>query len=143
MSGADGSLPGTAVVLRVRYAETDQMGVGYHGAFLPWLEVARTAWLREHALPYRDLEAAGVHLPVVELSCRYRRPVRYDDELRIEAEARPWGRSGIRFRYRVTRPADGTLTATAETRHATIRRDGSVRRLPAAVRHGLGKTGAG
>ena len=132
----------TAVRVRVRYAETDQMGVGYHGAFLPWLEVARTAWLREHAVSYRELEAGGIHLPVIELHCRYRRPVRYDEELRIEAVALPSGRCGIRFRYRVLRPSDGVLAATAETRHAAISGEGGVRRLPAAVLRALGRPAA-
>lgn len=123
--------------VRVRYAETDQMGVGYHGAYLPWLELARTAWLREHALPYRELEADGFHLPVVEVNCRYLRPVRYDDELVVEASAHPYRRSGIGFSYRVIRPSDATLVASAETRHATVGRDGRARRLPGAVRDAL------
>jgi acyl-CoA thioester hydrolase len=127
----------TQVSIRVRYAETDQMGVGYHGAYLPWLEVARTSWLRKHALPYRELEASGFHFPVIEVRCRYLRPVRYDDDLIVEAQAFPYRRSGIGFAYRVLRPSDGTLVATAETRHATVGTDGRARRLPQSVRGAL------
>lgn len=127
----------TRVAIQVRYAETDQMGIGYHGAYLPWLELARTAWLREHALPYRELEANGFHFPVIEVRCRYLQPVRYDDELIIEAVARPHRRSGIGFAYRILRGTDEQLVATAETCHATVGRDGRARRLPEAVRDAL------
>lgn len=129
----------TRVTIRVRYAETDRMGVGYHGAYLPWLELARTAWLREHALPYREMEAAGCHLPVIEVTCRYLRPVQYDDELVVEACGHPHRRSGIGFDYRIVRPSDATLVATAETRHAAVGRDGRARRLPGAVREALAR----
>ena len=113
------------------------MGVGYHGAYLPWLEVARTSWLHTHALPYRELEAEGFHLPVIEVRCRYLQPVRYDDDLIVEATAHPHRRSGICFAYRVLRPSDGTLVATAETRHAAVGPDGRARRLPESVREAL------
>lgn len=113
------------------------MGVGYHGAYLPWLEVARTRWLREHAVSYRELEAGGVHLPVIEVRCRYLHATRYDDELMVEAAAYRYRRAGIGFEYRVVRPADGKLVATAETRHAAVGPDGRPRRLPGAVRDAL------
>lgn len=113
------------------------MGVGYHGAYLPWLEVARTSWLRNHALPYRELEAAGVHLPVIELRCRYLRPVHYDDDLIVEATAHGYRRSGIGFEYRVLRARDGALVATATTRHAAVGPEGRARRLPEAIRGAL------
>ena len=71
------------VTVAVRYAETDMMGVAYHGSFLPWFEVGRTALLKAHGLPYRELEAAGYFLPVVEMAVRYHLPARYDDNLEI------------------------------------------------------------
>lgn len=113
------------------------MGVGYHGAYLPWLEVARTRWLHRHALPYRELEAGGIHLPVIEVRCRYLQPVHYDDELVVEVIAQRYRRSGIGFAYRLLRPADSALVATAETRHAAVGSDGRVRRLPEAIRDAL------
>ena len=127
----------TRVSIRVRYAETDQMGVGYHGAYLPWLEVARTRWLEEHAVSYRELEAGGVHLPVIEVRCRYLRPVSYDDHLIVEATAHGYRRSGIAFEYRVLREPDGALVATAATRHAAVGPEGRARRLPEAIRNAL------
>ena len=143
---ADGTAPSAAatrVSIRVRYAETDQMGVGYHGAYLPWLEVARTRWLQEHALSYRELEAGGVHLPVIEVRCRYLHATHYDDELMVEAVAYRYRRSGIGFEYRVVRPADGKVVATAETRHAAVGRDGRARRLPSPVRDALERSTPG
>ena len=113
------------------------MGVGYHGAYLPWLEVARTRWLQEHAVSYRDLEAGGVHLPVIEVRCRYLRPVRYDDHLIVEATAHGYRRSGVAFEYRILHEPDGALVATAATRHAAVGPDGRARRLPQAVRNAL------
>ena len=140
LAAAGGSSPSAAptrVSIRVRYAETDQMGVGYHGAYLPWLEVARTRWLKENAVSYRELEAGGVHLPVIEVRCRYLQPTYYDDELMVEAAAYRYRRFGIGFEYRVLRPADGKLVATAQTRHAAVGPDGRPRRLPMAVRDAL------
>ena len=116
------------------------MGVGYHGAYLPWLEVARTRWLQEHAVSYRELEAGGIHLPVIEVRCRYRQPVRYDDQLIVEATARRYRRTGIGFEYRVVRPGDGKLVATAETRHAAVGPDGRPRRLPVPIRDALARS---
>ena len=131
----------TIARVRVRYAETDAMGVAYHGAYLPWLELARTGWLREHALSYRELEASGIHLPVVELTCRYRAPCRYDDELRVEAVARPHRRSGIAFSYRIVRKRDDRLIATAATRHAAVERSGRIRPLPEPILGALARVG--
>ena len=74
--------------LRVRYAETDQMGVVYHANYFVWFEVARTDLLRARGWTYREMEQAGVSLPVIEAHCEYRRPARYDDEVDIAATAR-------------------------------------------------------
>lgn len=115
------------------------MGVAYHGAYLPWLELARTGWLREHALSYRELEASGIHLPVVELSCRYRSPCRYDEELSVEAVARRHRRSGIAFAYRIVRERDRRLLATAATRHAAVEENGRIRPLPETIRRALAR----
>lgn len=120
--------------IRVRYAETDQMGVAYHGNYFAWFEVGRTDLLRAKGLTYKDLEAAGVRLPVVETEARFVRPALYDDVLEIRttlAEARG---ARLSFRYEVHRPitADGAL-ATARTVHAAVRTDGRPTRLPAAL----------
>ena len=70
--------------LRVRFAETDQMGVAHHATYAVWLEAARVEWLRDLGLSYRDLDAQGVSLAVTGLDVRYRRAVRFDDRLRID-----------------------------------------------------------
>lgn len=128
--------------MRVRYAETDAMGVAYHGAYLPWLELARTGWLREYALSYRELEASGIHLPVVEVRCRYLVPCRYDDQLEVEAVAGRHRRSGIAFTYRILRVCDDRLIATAATRHAAVGRTGRLRPLPEPILGALARFGA-
>ena len=74
--------------IEVRYAETDMMGVVYHGSYVPWLEVARTAMLAAEGIPYRELEADGYFLPVIEVNLRYLRPARYADVVAVHARIR-------------------------------------------------------
>ena len=69
--------------VRVRYADTDRMGVVYYANYLVWFEVGRTEWLRETGWSYREMEADGIALPVIEAQCEYRQPARYDDEIEI------------------------------------------------------------
>lgn len=120
--------------VRVRYAETDQMGVVYHANYLVWFEVARTDLLRSTGWTYREMEAAGVSLPVIEVECAYRRPARYDDELDIAAEGRLLSPVRVEFTYTVTRRPDGEVVATGVSRHAALGKDGRPCRLPARVR---------
>src|SRR5574341_2681341 len=77
----------TAVELRVRYAETDQMGVAYHTHYLVWCEVARTDHMRQRGVTYRELEGQGLRLAVVEAGVRYRQPARYDDLLSVRCDS--------------------------------------------------------
>jgi acyl-CoA thioester hydrolase len=84
--------------LRVRYAETDQMGYVYYGQYLTYLEVARTEWIRALGIPYRSLEQEyGTMLPVREVGIRYRRPIRYDEELLLKTWVNNWPTKRIRF----------------------------------------------
>ena len=117
------------VTVAVRYAETDMMGVAYHGSFLPWFEVARTALLKENGLPYRELEAAGYFLPVVEMAARYHRPAHYDDALEILTTLREKPAARIRLDYEVRRNEE--LLAVGHTVHAFIDRAGRPTRPPA------------
>ncbi len=117
-------------LLRVRFAETDQMGVAHHGAYAAWLEVARVEWLRERGHAYTDLEAAGVSLAVSELRVSYRAAARFDDLLRIDTQLVYAGSRGCRFAYRIERASDGTLVASAETRHVATGRSGQAVRIP-------------
>ncbi len=73
-----------SVQLRVRYSETDQMGVVYHGSYVPYFEVGRVEWLRNRGLSYKELEDSGVALPIVKMNINYKRPARYDDMLTIQ-----------------------------------------------------------
>jgi acyl-CoA thioester hydrolase len=119
------------VQIAVRYAETDMMGVVYHGSYLPWLEVGRTTLLKEIGLPYRELEAGGYFLPVLEVALKYVRPARYDDTVTVVTTLRERPLLRIELTYELQR--DGELLATARTVHAFIDRSGKPVRPPAAV----------
>ena len=92
--------------VRVRYAETDRMGVVYYANYFVWFEVARTDWLRDTGWSYRAMEAEGTTLPVIEAHCEYRRPAHYDDELDVRTRATLLSPVRIRFDYEVARPQD-------------------------------------
>lgn len=112
----------------VRYAETDMMGVVYHGSYLPWFEVGRTTLLKEIGLRYRDLESQGYMLPVLEVSAKYLRPARYDDVLTIVTTLRERPILRIKLDYEVYR--DDVLLATGQTVHAFIDKSGKPVRPP-------------
>jgi acyl-CoA thioester hydrolase len=115
-------------VVRVRYPECDPMGVAHHAAYPVWLEIGRAEMLRASGGNYRDLEAAGVFLAVVRLEIRYRRPARYDDELRIVTELRTAGPVKIEHAYRVCRGEE--VLAEGATTLACLDREGRARALP-------------
>ncbi len=114
----------------VRYAETDMMGVVYHGSYLPWFEIGRTTLLKEQGLPYRELEAAGFRLPVLEVGVRYLRPALYDDVVTVATTLRERPILRIRLDYEIRRGAD--LLATGFTLHAFIDPNGRPVRPPPA-----------
>lgn len=120
--------------VRVRYAETDQMGVVYHANYLVWFEVGRTDWLRESGWSYREMEADGFSLPVIEAHCEYRQPARYDDEIEIVTRATLVSPVRIRFDYEARRPGEDALLALGYTSHAALDSGGRPCRLPARVR---------
>jgi acyl-CoA thioester hydrolase len=128
------TLTTTTSRVRVRYAETDQMGVVYYANYFVWFEVARTDLLREAGWTYREMEADGFGLPVIEAHCDYKQPARYDDE--IEVRTRGTLRSPVRveFGYDVVRLADGATLASGRTVHAALDRSGRPCRLPDRVR---------
>jgi acyl-CoA thioester hydrolase len=124
--------------VRVRYADTDQMGVVYYANYFVWFEVGRNEWLRDSGWTYREMEAAGISLPVIEAYCEYRQPARYDDEIEIRTQARTLSPVRIRFDYEARRIGDDTLSVTGHTVHAALGADGRPRRLPASVLDILG-----
>jgi acyl-CoA thioester hydrolase len=119
--------------VRVRYADTDQMGVVYYANYLVWFEVGRTEWLREGGWSYREMEADGISLPVIEAHCEYRQPARYDDEIEIHTVATVVTPVRVRFDYEARKTSDGTLSASGHTVHAALGPDGRPRKLPARV----------
>ena len=117
--------------VRVRYAETDRMGVVYYANYLVWFEVGRTEWLRRTGWSYREMEQDGVSLPVIEAHCDYRRPARYDDEIEIRTRATRLTPVRVRFDYDVRR--EDVVVASGYTVHAALDGAGRPRRLPARV----------
>jgi acyl-CoA thioester hydrolase len=100
--------------IRVRYGETDQMGVVYHANYAIYFEVGRTEWLREFGLSYSAMEAEGIMLPVISLSINYKNSARYDDRLKVITKLKKLPTASIEFDYEL-RKLDGELLATGNT----------------------------
>lgn len=117
--------------LRVRYAETDQMGVAHHAAYLPWLEEARIVALGQLGFAYRHCEEQGLFMPVHALEISYRRPLRFDDEVEIRTWIAALGRTRLCFTSTLHR--DDDLIAEAVVRVAATDTGGRICRLPEAL----------
>ena len=124
----------TVVEVRVRYAETDQMGRAHHAHHLVWCEAARTAWLRERGASYAEMEERGVLLPVSRVEVDYRRPARYDETVRVETWLEGVRSRSVTFRYALSRRSDGTLLAEAETDLVCVDEEERIRRIPDDLR---------
>jgi acyl-CoA thioester hydrolase len=120
--------------LRVRYAETDQMGVVYHANYLVWCEVGRTEYIRAAGTPYAQLERDGVALAVVDVSMRCHAPARYDDLVRVETSLTEVKSRTLTFDYVVTHAGTGQRLVSARTVLASIDRNGRITAVPPAVR---------
>ena len=118
--------------IRVIFGDTDQMGVVYYANYLRYFEAARGAYWRSLGKTYKDLEAWGIALPVVEAHCNYKSPAYYEDLLAVETRVSELRGASLRFAYRIFR--GGQLIADGTTRHAVIGGDGRPRALPAAMR---------
>jgi acyl-CoA thioester hydrolase len=117
--------------VRVRYAETDQMGVVYHANYLVWFEVGRVEFIRSLGLDYRSLEREdGIGIAVVDVSARYKAPARYDDELIIETRLTASRGPVIKFGYRILREVDRAVLCEGETVHVAIDREMKKASLP-------------
>ncbi len=132
--GNDGVSGGHVVQLRVRYPEVDRMGVAHHSHHFVWFEIGRTELMRARGITYRRLEDEGFFLPVIEATCAYRAPARYDDALRPMTRIDSASAVRVVFSYSLESEADGRILATGSTRHACIDRGGRPRRLPANLR---------
>ena len=128
------SLPTSTSSVRVRYAETDKMGVVYYANYFVWFEVARTDLLRTLGWSYREMELSGVSLPVIEAHCEYVRPARYDDEIEIRTTGQMLSPVRMEFTYEVRLTTDATVAATGRTTHASIDKNGRPCRMPERVR---------
>lgn len=116
---------------RVRYAETDQMGVVYYANFLVWMEIGRTDYCRMRGFTYRDMEnEEDAFLVVAEASCRYLSPARYDDEILVRTELERLNRRALRFKYAIIHAATGVTLAEGRTTHLTIGSDGKPKSMP-------------
>jgi acyl-CoA thioester hydrolase len=116
---------------RVRYAETDQMGVVYYANYLVWMEIGRAEYCRAAGARYKDMESAeGIRLAVVEAECRYLYPARYDDEIAIETTIARSNRRMVEFQYRVRDAGTGRELATGATKHIFLGPDMKPAKLP-------------
>jgi len=118
--------------LRVRYAETDKMGVVYYGNYFTWFEIGRTDLCRQCGFSYRDMESEDdAYLMVVESQCRYRRPSRYDDQLIVRTRIDGWSKRTMRFSYEIVDADSRELVAEGATTHVVTNGNGRPRTFPA------------
>lgn len=103
---------------RVRYGETDQMGVAYYGSYAEWFEVGRTEYCKNKGIIYRELEMKGIGLAVVEFFVNYRKPLRYDDEFEIHTSVEEINKKLIKFKYKIIK--NNEIFATGYTKHLFI-----------------------
>ena len=115
---------------RVRYAETDQMGVVYHSNFIIWMEVGRVELLRALGYTYREMEQDGYHLPVADVKCRYKAPAKYDDMIVVRTRILNLRGFLIHFGYEILRDGEGTLLAEGESVHLVVGPDMQRTSLP-------------
>ena len=131
LASGDGAIPLISESrVRVRYAETDQMGIAYYANYLVWFEVGRSQYCNDCGFSYRNMELeAGLYLIVAEANCRYRTPARYEDELVIRTRISDLTRRTLRFGYEIER-ADGVSVAVGETLHVLITKGGRPSTFP-------------
>jgi acyl-CoA thioester hydrolase len=128
------SVPADVIEFRVRYGETDQMGVVYHAEYLVWCEMGRTEYIRARGLPYAEMERQGHALAVAEASIRYHAPARYDEIVRVETTLSRVGSRAVVFDYAVLHAGTGRRLATASTTLVALDREGRATVIPPDVR---------
>lgn len=116
--------------IRVRYAETDQMGVAYYANYLVWFEVGRSEFCRRKGFCYTDLEASGYKLVVTDAHCRYRKSARYDETVTVRTWLKGMNRRMITFAYQILRKERNDVIAEGETTHLCIDFNGKPKSLP-------------
>ncbi|HET8986687.1 MAG TPA: thioesterase family protein [Trueperaceae bacterium] len=118
--------------IRVRFAETDQMGVVHHSVYPVWFEAGRVEWMRQRSLSYRELEDSGISLAVARLEVSYRTPARFDDVITVESTLVSARSRQVVFEYRLTTQPGTVLVATGRSEHVPTDRSGRAVRLPGA-----------
>jgi acyl-CoA thioester hydrolase len=125
--------PAVEIEERVRYSETDQMGVAHNKSYFEWFEIGRTEFCRRRGIPYKEIEARGHYLVVVEAFCRYRKPLRYDQEFIVRVTLRETTRKKVTFEYEILSKADRKLIASGHTVHIATNAAGEVSPLPQSI----------
>ena len=123
--------------IRIRYAETDQMGVCYYGNYFVWFEVVRTEYFRAMNLTYIEYERAGIFLPVGEAYCRYHKPLAYDDLITIRAWISDMKRTSMQFSYKIFKKGEYDPVAEGFTTHIFVNKDMKPRRIPPEIREAV------
>jgi acyl-CoA thioester hydrolase len=127
--------PWVSTEIRVRYAETDQMGLVYYANYLVWFEVGRAEFCRQRGFAYRDLELEnGAYLAVAEVQCRYHVPARYDDLLAVKTRIEAFRKRTVQFQYEIVRGQPEGLIASGYTLHVVLDAQGRPRSFPATYR---------
>jgi acyl-CoA thioester hydrolase len=135
-SSPDGKLV-AETCFRVRYHETDAMGIVHHAAYITWFEEGRSAFTRAIGYPYSRMEAEGIALAVAEVTARYHIPARYDEEVAVRTCLDAVGSRGMTFTYEIRRVADMILLVSGRSTHISLGPDGRVRRLPEGLHERL------
>mgnify|MGYP005855165173 CR=1 FL=1 len=121
--------------VRVRYAETDAMGIAHHTSYIVWFELGRVELLRQTGHNYVDVERSGHYFAVSELNVRYLAPARFDDLITIRTRISKMRSRTMTFEYELTLTDSGRLLVSGSTRHVCLDRDGNVATIPASIRH--------
>jgi acyl-CoA thioester hydrolase len=127
----------STLTLRVRYAETDQMGVAHHSQHVVWFEMGRVQYMQDLGVPYAEVERRGVYLVVSAIGVSYRRPAFFDEELRLACWISELRSRKVRFEYRLERVADGEVVADGFSEHIATSRERRTVALPEYLRAGL------
>jgi acyl-CoA thioester hydrolase len=123
--------------LRVRYAETDAMGIVYHSNYIVWFEVGRGEYMHQQGANYAHLEAQGYYLPVIEVQARYLAPARYGDLVAVRTRVEEARSRQVTFAYEVVMSETGQLLATGQTKHVCVDEEGTIKRIPQEMREML------
>ncbi len=130
VSDIDSDTSKPVITFRVRYSETDKMGIAHHSSYVLWLEMGRVEWLRLKGLSYRELDDGGVSLPVSKLEVNYKVPADFDDELDLYTDLIEAKSRRFIFMYKLVRKEDNAVLVTGQTVHIPINREGQVIRCP-------------